>query len=113
MHSGGAMFAVKLRPDIVFRVALIGVVMFYVLSPSAVSSSQNDQIDLATDSDATVENTSSENSLFTKKELRVISLLLEGKSNIQIASQLGVCKRAVEHHLTHIYDKLGVYSRTE
>lgn len=50
---------------------------------------------------------------FTNKELEVIQPLLEGKSNQQIALQLGVSTRAVEHHLTHIYEKLGVCSRTE
>ena len=50
---------------------------------------------------------------FTEKELEVIQPLLDGKSNQQIALQLGVSTRAVEHHLTHIYEKLGVCSRTE
>lgn len=50
---------------------------------------------------------------FTEKELLVITLLLEGKSTSQIALQLGVSARAVEYHLTHIYEKLDVCSRTE
>lgn len=50
---------------------------------------------------------------FTDKELAVIRSLLDGKSNQQIALQFGVSTRAVEHHLTHIYEKLGVCSRTE
>jgi two-component system competent response regulator ComA len=50
---------------------------------------------------------------FTNKELKVIQLLLDGKSNQQIALQLGISTRAVEHHLTHIYEKLGICSRTE
>lgn len=50
---------------------------------------------------------------FNDKELEVIQPLLEGKSTQQIALQLGISKRAVEHHLTHIYEKLGVSSRTE
>jgi DNA-binding NarL/FixJ family response regulator len=50
---------------------------------------------------------------FTEKVSQVIRLLLEGKSNKQIASQLGISTRAVEHHLTHVYEKLGVCSRTE
>ena len=48
---------------------------------------------------------------FTRKHLAVISLLLEGKSNKQIALQLGVSTRAVEYHLNHIYKKLGVSCR--
>ena len=50
---------------------------------------------------------------FTERELQVIQLILEGKSTKLIASQLGVCTRSVEHHLTHIYEKVGVGSRTE
>ena len=50
---------------------------------------------------------------FTDKELEVIRPLLQGKSTQQIALQLGVSTRAVEHHLTHLYEKLGVCSRTE
>lgn len=50
---------------------------------------------------------------FTKRELQVIQLLLQGKSTSQIALQLNVCTRAVEYHLTDIYEKLGVCSRVE
>lgn len=50
---------------------------------------------------------------FTEKELRVIQMLLEGQSNSEIALQLGVSTRAVEHHLTHIYERLEVSSRAE
>lgn len=50
---------------------------------------------------------------FTEKELQVIQMLLEGQSNSQIALQLGVSTRAIEHHLTHIYEKLSVGSRGE
>lgn len=50
---------------------------------------------------------------FTDKEVEVIHLLLEGISTQEIALQLGVSTRAVEHHLTHIYEKLEVCSRTE
>lgn len=50
---------------------------------------------------------------FTDKEVEVIHLLLEGKSTQEIALQLGDSTRAIEHHLTHIYQKLGVCSRTE
>ena len=50
---------------------------------------------------------------FNKKQLAVIWLLLEGKSNKQIALQLGVTTRAVEYHLSQVYEKLDVSSRTE
>lgn len=50
---------------------------------------------------------------FTRKNRKIIELLLEGKSNNQIALQLGISTRAVEYHLTCIYEKLGACSRTE
>ena len=43
----------------------------------------------------------------------MIALLLQGKSNKQIALELGISSRTVEFHLCHIYEKLGVVSRTE
>ena len=50
---------------------------------------------------------------FTDKEQEVILLLLEGKNTQEVTLQLAVSTRAIEHHLTHIYEKLGVCSRTE
>jgi DNA-binding CsgD family transcriptional regulator len=47
------------------------------------------------------------------RENEVIELLLQGKSNKQIALALRVASRTVEFHLSNIYAKLGVYSRTE
>lgn len=50
---------------------------------------------------------------FSAREREVIELLLQGKSNKQIAVALGVSNRTVEFHLSNIYAKLGVASRTE
>lgn len=50
---------------------------------------------------------------FTKQESRVVELLLQGKSNKQIAAQLGIKVRTAEFHLKNIYAKLKVASRTE
>ena len=50
---------------------------------------------------------------FSKREHQVVDLLLQGKSNKQIALALLVAERTVEFHLSHIYAKLGVASRTE
>jgi DNA-binding NarL/FixJ family response regulator len=49
----------------------------------------------------------------SKRELEVFRLLLQGMSNSQIASTLGIARKTVEEHLTSIYIKLGVKSRTE
>ncbi|HEY5270021.1 MAG TPA: NBR1-Ig-like domain-containing protein [Anaerolineales bacterium] len=50
---------------------------------------------------------------FSTREKEVIELLLQGKSNKQIALTLHVANRTVEFHLSNIYAKLGVTSRTE
>ncbi|MFH2104342.1 MAG: helix-turn-helix transcriptional regulator [Chloroflexota bacterium] len=50
---------------------------------------------------------------FSPREKQVADLLLQGRSNKQIAATLGVSNRTVEFHLSNIYLKLGVASRTE
>lgn len=50
---------------------------------------------------------------FSERERQAIELLIQGKSNKQIALAFGVSVRTVEFHLSNIYAKLGVNSRTE
>ena len=52
-------------------------------------------------------------SRLTETEDRVATLVAEGRSNKQVAAALFVSVKAVEAHLTRIYPKLGVHSRTE
>ena len=49
----------------------------------------------------------------TSREMDVLRLLAEGLTNYQIARRLGLSTRTVEAHLTRIYAKLDVRSRTE
>jgi DNA-binding CsgD family transcriptional regulator len=49
----------------------------------------------------------------TAAERRVASLVADGKTNREIAAALFLSERTVASHLTHIYVKLGVRSRTE
>jgi DNA-binding NarL/FixJ family response regulator len=46
-------------------------------------------------------------------ELRVAGLVAEGHTNREIASALFLGERTVASHLTHVYAKLGIRSRTE
>ena len=50
---------------------------------------------------------------FTEREKEVAELLLQARSNKQIAYSLGVSKSTVEYHLKNIYRKLEVNSRAE
>lgn len=50
---------------------------------------------------------------FSIRALEIIDLLLEGKTNKEMATSLGICQKTVEFHLNHIYSKLNVHSRTE
>jgi DNA-binding CsgD family transcriptional regulator len=49
----------------------------------------------------------------TPAEQRVAELVAEGRTNREVAATLVLGERTVETHLTHIYAKLGVRSRTE
>ncbi len=47
------------------------------------------------------------------REREVLGLLGQGLPNKAIARRLGISERTVENHLRHIFEKLGVTSRTE
>jgi DNA-binding CsgD family transcriptional regulator len=49
----------------------------------------------------------------SKRESQVVQLLMEGKSNKQIALALKIAESTVEFHLKNIYAKLGADSRVE
>ena len=48
----------------------------------------------------------------TEREAEVLRLLAQGQSNPQIAQTLVISRKTVEHHLEHIYNKIGVTCRT-
>ncbi len=49
----------------------------------------------------------------TPRELSSLPLMADGKSNKEIANALGISERTVKTHLEHLFEKLGVTSRTE
>lgn len=49
----------------------------------------------------------------TAREEDVVRLVAEGKTNKAIARELGISPRTVEGHLNHVFDRLGLQSRTE
>jgi DNA-binding NarL/FixJ family response regulator len=49
----------------------------------------------------------------TPRELSTLRLMADGKANKEIANELGISDRTVKTHLGHLFEKLGVASRTE
>jgi DNA-binding CsgD family transcriptional regulator len=49
----------------------------------------------------------------TTRQLEVLRLIAEGRSNERIAEELFISKKTVEHHVSAIYGKLGVSTRPE
>lgn len=47
----------------------------------------------------------------TRREMQILFKLVSGKTNDQIAYELGICVKTVEKHLTYIYRKMKVTSR--
>jgi len=47
------------------------------------------------------------------RELEVLAMTAQGRTNAEIAAQLGITTHAVKFHLASIFRKLGVANRTE
>jgi DNA-binding NarL/FixJ family response regulator len=49
----------------------------------------------------------------TPRELEIIDTIVAGYSNADIAVNFSLSEHTVKHHITHIFDKLGVSNRLE
>jgi two-component system, NarL family, nitrate/nitrite response regulator NarL len=49
----------------------------------------------------------------TDRELEIVSAVVSGRTNKQIAVRLSIAEDTVKHHLSNIFDKTGVSTRTE
>jgi DNA-binding NarL/FixJ family response regulator len=47
-------------------------------------------------------------SRLTDRQLEVLSLMAEGRSNASVARRLAISEKAVVQHVSHIYDELGL-----
>jgi len=47
----------------------------------------------------------------TPREMQILQLVIEGKTNRAIAIEIYISEKTVEFHLDHIYTKIGVRSR--
>ena len=50
---------------------------------------------------------------FTPREHEIISAIVSGRSNKEIAAKLSISEDTVKHHLSNIFDKVGVSNRLE
>jgi len=77
------------------------------LYPAAVSALIRDFLDRASRGEATPSDP------LTPRELEVVKLVAEGYTTDEIAKELVVSKKTVEHHRSHILEKLGMRVRVE
>ena len=49
----------------------------------------------------------------TKREIEVLTHVIQGKSSKEVAETLFVSKRTVDFHLANVYDKLHVNNRVQ
>jgi two-component system nitrate/nitrite response regulator NarL len=49
----------------------------------------------------------------TAREREIVAAVAAGDSNRQVAARLGLAEDTVKHHITNIFDKLGVSNRAE
>jgi DNA-binding NarL/FixJ family response regulator len=49
----------------------------------------------------------------TAREIEIIKLLAIGQANKQIAYRLHISEKTVRNHVSHMYEKLGIYDRSQ
>ena len=49
----------------------------------------------------------------TQREMEIVRAVVSGYPNKEIAGRYGISEQTVKHHITNIFDKLGVYNRLE
>ena len=49
----------------------------------------------------------------TRREREIFELLCDGLSNASIADRIRISEKTVRNHVSHLYEKLGVHSRSE
>ena len=76
--------------------------------PAQPTSDDVDTIDVFEDDDDDFDLTED----LTERELDVLQLVAKGLSNREVASRLDISHRTVSTHLSSVYGKLGVRTRT-
>jgi len=60
-----------------------------------------------------LDETEASSQALTSREIEVLQLAAQGLANKQIAAQLGISEHTIKFHLSSLYAKLGISSRTE
>lgn len=64
--------------------------------------------------DMRLETKSEENAYgLTQRELEIVSAIVTGSANKEIAQKCSISEQTVKHHLSHIFQKVGVSNRLE
>jgi DNA-binding NarL/FixJ family response regulator len=77
------------------------------LYPAAVAALIRDYLDRASRGEAVPADP------LTPRELEIVKLVAEGHSSDEIAATLVISKKTVEHHRSHVLEKLGMRDRVE
>jgi DNA-binding NarL/FixJ family response regulator len=77
------------------------------LYPDAISALIRDYLDRVSRGDPAAEDP------LTRREIEIVKLVAEGHTSDQIAEALVISKKTVEHHRSHILEKLGMRDRVE
>lgn len=51
--------------------------------------------------------------ILTSREIKILSLIIEGKNNPEIADELFISIHTVKAHIESIYKKLGVHNKVQ
>jgi DNA-binding NarL/FixJ family response regulator len=49
----------------------------------------------------------------TERELEILKLMATGQANKQIARKLAISEKTVRNHVSHMYEKLQIYDRSQ
>jgi two-component system, NarL family, nitrate/nitrite response regulator NarL len=49
----------------------------------------------------------------TRREMEILAAVVSGLTNREVAKRFSISEQTVKHHVTNIFDKLGVYNRLE
>jgi two-component system, NarL family, nitrate/nitrite response regulator NarL len=111
LDSGAAGFIPKSSPtDVLIKVLQQVLKGNAAVEPNAAIAAKhmNGTVAQAADSEGAPDAT-----LLTLRQLQVLSRVCQGKTNKQIASELGLSEKTVKAHVTAIFKILGVVNRTQ